>query len=141
MLSRSFISSIKHISLLDPAINREHEDYKPELYRDTGDQKHIPLHDGATPSVFELSPLTRKQLQAVMDVANSLEQVSEAVAYGLKSVTNFSYDGEPIKVEHVTVNGNRRVKSDVLDKLFDPTLFAELGSRILGLNRLDPTKG
>lgn len=141
MLQRSFIQSTKYISSLDPAIDRDHPDFNWEDYRRTGEAKHLPLREGAQATVFELAPLTRKQMARVLGFERVLDQCTEAVACGLRQVSNFIVDGQPLIVEHQGNDGERRVKSSVLDKLFDPVLFGELGTRIMEINRLVPTSG
>lgn len=142
---RSFIRTVRFVSTLDPAIDREHPDIESILaeYRKTGDVSKLPLREGSTPSVFEIAPLSRKQLTRVLGIPGEkyIEQCSEAVACGLRAVTNFVVDGEPVTIETSTVSDEKRVKPAVLDRLFDPLLFAELGTRILELNRLNPTSG
>lgn len=142
---RSFIRTVRFVSTLDPAIDRDHPDLASlvEEYRKTGDVAKLPLREGATPTVFEIAPMSRKQLTRVLGIPSDkyIEQCSEAVAYGLRSVSNFIVDGEQVVIEHATVSDEKRVKPAVLDRIFDPLLFAELGARILELNRLNPTSG
>ena len=70
-----------------------------------------------------------------------MEQMVEAVAYGLRSVTGFEVDGSEVSVERVSSDGCKRADAKTLDALFDPILFGELGSRILEVSQLDPTRG
>lgn len=143
MFARSFLTSVKVASILDPAVNREHEEFESlwQEYRKGNDLTKIPVKEGAKLALFELAPLSRKQLLKVMSMSIPLEQCTEAVAFSLRSVSGFEVNGEPLEISHSNVDGEKRVKPDCLDKLFDPLLFGELGARVLELNRLDPTKG
>lgn len=139
---RSLSATTKYISQFDPALDHGHADFSWDRYRDTGDAAHLPIVPGATPTVFELAPLTASQLARVLASTESqFAHCLEAVAYGLRGASNLR-DGEAsIAIEHHTVSGLRRLRPASLDQIRDPRLVLELGARILELCHLDPTRG
>jgi hypothetical protein len=143
--TRSFTAPIKYVALHDPALDNEHPQATDLAvkYLETFDASVLPLKDGAKLAVFELAHLTRAQATRAMGMPTELEKFTEALAYSLVSVTDF-WRG-PVRVEHATVAGQRRVKGEILDTLFGDNpiegaaLFEELGIQILTGLRLRPT--
>ena len=142
MQPRSLTASLKYVSLHDPGIDAEHPEAEERArkYLETHDISLLPVKEGAKLAVFELAPLGRAESKRVFALSSELDQADEALALSLVSVTDF-WRG-PVKVEHNTVNGLRRVKADILDKLYGDnaaegrSLFIELG--VLALTGLKP---
>jgi hypothetical protein len=147
MQPRSLAASLKYVSLNDPGLDAEHPDAEAlvQKYLETYDASVLPVKEGAKLAVFELEAIGRAKSIAVTSKFAELEKANEAVALSLLSVADF-WRG-PVKVEHTTVNGMRRVKPEVLDALFGdvPTegiaLFNELGAVVVMGLRPRPTKG
>lgn len=143
MILHSLIKSRQHVWSLDPGLDRsdlEAFGAAWKAFHDTGDVATLPIKDGATLAVFILAPLTRRQFTRVFGLAG-LEQVTDAVAYGLQSVSGFQIDGAPVQLERTDTETGRRLTSKSLDAIFDPVLFAELAGRIVEISRIDPTRG
>jgi hypothetical protein len=133
----SFTSTRPHVWSIDPAIDKENPAYDWKEFLDKGDLKYLPAVEGGTLTVFNIKALSRRQFTRVFNI-EGLNQFSEAVAFGLKSVANFRVDGTEVDLRLVKVDGEERVSEDSLNKIFDPMLFAELGLRILEISRLHP---
>jgi hypothetical protein len=155
---RSFVRSIRYISVQDPAIDWDHDAPADETddqralryesamaaYRDDPSPERLPLRPGATPAVFEFAPLSmshrsRLMQMALLDEPRLIEQSIEAVACSLRSVTACTVDGSPITVE---LGKDGRVRQSTLEQLYrllGDAVFVELGARILGDARLGPT--
>lgn len=143
MIVRSTIKARNHVWSQDPGLDRSDEDSFDEKWKQflkDGDVRGLPTKDGAKLTVFELEPLDRKSFMRTLALSG-LEQFNEAVACGLRSVSNFEIDGVPLALERREENGSKRLAQSTLDKIFDPMLFMELGLRLIDLSRLDPTRG
>ena len=146
MQPRSLTAPIRYVSLNDPGLDVDHPEAEAlaTKYLETYDASTLPVKEGAKLAVFELAPLGRAEAKRVFAQTSDLEQADEALALSLVSVSDF-WRG-PIKVEHQTVSGLRRVKPDVLNALFGDNpaegraLFVELGLVALTGLKPRPTK-
>ncbi len=148
MIQRSLIGNVKHVWSDDPGLNKEHPEFDEtwKKFRESvaGDVSVLApvTKEGAKLTVFELRPLSRQRFNAIMGRAFrgmedlTLEDLGLAVAFSLRSVQDYEIDGSPVRVEHHRVNGEDCVKKEVLDKIYDHTLFVELGLRVLTLSRI-----
>jgi hypothetical protein len=156
-IERSLTKSLRYVSIFDPAIDLGPEGDDEESKRArmavadkitayleaaTPDPSTLPVRDGATPAVFELAPLTMRQRARVRQMGDDklYDKAIEAVACALVSVTGYSRNGEPVTVQRKKVNGEERVTTECLERLFDEELFVELGSRIMAMDRLNPMR-
>lgn len=145
MIRRSLLASVKHVWSKDPALDREHADFSPDLFESTGDFKYLPKFAGQELTVFELAPLSRKQREMVAQLGRqdrTVEALREAVAFGLRGWARFIGDeGTEIEPRFHTAGGERRATEWTLDQLYDAGLFAELGARIVEISALNPRSG
>lgn len=145
MISKSLGGIRHHVWSEDCALDKSDPDVFAAAWKaflENGDETALPLLDGGTPAVFDLVPLTRRQFLRVYSGGGSpLEQMTEAVAYGLRAVRGFEVNSRPADVRSVDSDAGKRLDAATLDALFDPMLFAELGARVLEISRLDPTRG
>lgn len=137
MISRTLTGHRAHVWSMDPSIDRDHADYNWEEFLKDGEMKHLPVREGERLTVFRLAPLTRMQMMRVMEM-DGMQRVNEAVAFGLRGADNYTVDGESVVLEFKHQGDERRVHEKSLNRVFDPMLFAELGSRILSISTLDP---
>lgn len=140
-INRSLVGAVRHVYSRDPALDKDHKDYSPALFRDTGDLKHMPPKEGQRVAVFELKPLPRRRLNRITsakpaDGDFTAEQYNEAVAYGLKAVRDFEVDGAPVELHFDGDGADQRLREKSLDAIYKLTLFIELGSRILEISDL-----
>jgi hypothetical protein len=99
--------------------------------------------EGMVPTVFKLAPLSRKQWLHVGQLPGMLSNY-EAVAFSLRSVEGLELNGGPLQIsasDIVEVNGMKRLKSEVVDAIYDPFLFNLMAERVIEISRLDPTRG
>lgn len=142
MIIRSFVHPSKHVWSEDPSLDKQSANYDWAEFLRTGDLKYAPAVEGGKLTVFSVKPLSRKQFTRVFSLPHgSLEQCSEAVAFGLKGIENYQVDGSPVEIKFSKVDGEERVHDEVLNRIFEPLLFIELGLRVMELSRLDPQKG
>lgn len=145
MIRKSLGGVVRHVWSDDPALDKSDPDVfaaKWKAFLADGKVECLPVVEGGAPAVFEIAPLTRRQFLRIYNGGGgALEQMSEAVAYGLRSVKGFEVDGRAPDVEKVDSDVGKRLSAKCLDALFDPLLFAELGARVLEISRLDPTRG
>lgn len=142
MINRPLRSPVLHVWSKDAAIDRSDPIKAGAAYNkfhETGKLEDLTLIPGARPTVFELAPLTRKQLIACGAAPNPAMSDVEAVAWSLRSVRDFTVQGRALLVEHTDIPGiGKRVNEDVLDHLYDIGLFTELATRVERISRLDP---
>lgn len=147
-ISRSLSAPLKFVWLSDPALDHKHQDFV-EKWRafldDGGDVESLPVKEGLKPAVFDVMPLSRQGWLTMQAAGVGLEMALEAVRYGLKQIHNVQVDGVDFKINPETDyerDGNeKRLKSDVLDRLWDPGLFADLGTFIMQKSKLPPPSG
>lgn len=137
MITRTLTGRKSHVWSQDPAIDRDHPSFSWDAFLKDGDLKHLPKVEGQEYTLFEIGPLTRRQMMRVMSLSG-MEQVNEAVAFGLKDVKNYVADGQSVSLEHQNQGDEKRLNQRSLDRIFDPLLFTELGMRIIMLSQLDP---
>ena len=138
MIGTRSIDAVEYIFSRDEALDKAHPDYNWEEYIATCDSKYAPLKEGHTPTVFQVRKLSRKQYVKISALPDE-QKWGEAIAFGLKGIKNFC---RPVQLlmKNVPELGER-LKDDVLDDIFAPELFVELGLRILTLSTLDPKYG
>lgn len=145
MISKSLIGVRKHVWSMDSALDKSDPDQFAAAWTaflEGGEMAVLPLVEGCKPAEFDIAGLTRRQFLHVYNGSGgALENMAEAVAYGVRGVRGFQIDGKPIDFERVKSDSGQRLSVATLDALFDPLLFAELGSRILEISRIDPTRG
>jgi hypothetical protein len=141
LIVRSTLKSWNHVWSQDPALDRDADgfDEKWQSFLKTGDVRGLPVREGEKLAVLEIEPLNRKDYMRVLGMSG-IEQFNEAVACGLRSVTNWEIDGVPLVLERKEDGNTKRLSVPSLDKIFDPYLFTELGLRILDVSRLDPLR-
>jgi hypothetical protein len=145
-IERSYTKTLRYVSVLDPAVDSRDENVerlREYLESASPDIASLPMLGGATPAVFELAPPTMKQRARIRQMGDDkiFDKAIEAVACCLVSVTGYVVNGEPVRVVRHKVSGEERVKAEVLELLFDEQLFVELASRVLSMDRLNPTMG
>lgn len=146
-IERSYTKTLRYVSVLDPAVDSDGDENGERIreYLDsaTPDIAKLPLREGATPAVFELAPPSMKQRARIRQMGDDkiFDKSIEAVACCLVSVSGVTCNGEPVRVVRHKVSGEERVKAEVLEQLFDEQLFVELASRVLSMDRLNPTTG
>mgnify|MGYP001600189261 CR=1 FL=1 len=141
MIRRSFIAEVRHVWSSDEALDKDHPSFDWQAFVKTGDLAHVPAKENAQLAVFHLRPLSRQRFLRVWGSgAEPLQMRHDAVAFGLRRVTGFEVDGRAVELEFQSVDGEERVTPRVLDQLFDPMLFLELGERILELSRISPLR-
>src|SRR3990167_302773 len=95
MLQKKLDSQIEYIASMDGALDKENEAFDWDKYVQSGDTKHIPIKDGATPTVFVIQGLSRDVLGVVVRGFDSssqwerIEAFDAAVKHGLRRVRNF----------------------------------------------------
>jgi hypothetical protein len=143
VLSKSLVGTVKHVWSMDPALDRsDPEKFDPcwDAFLKSGNPDDLApvILDGMQPAVFTLARLSRRAWLMV-SAADGPKASDEAVACSLRDLSGFSCDGEAVRLEFVTdAVGLKRVKASILDRIYDPLLFAELGMRVLQVSRLDP---
>jgi hypothetical protein len=150
MITRSFTGPLPFVWSEDPALDpvclveretqpgkdKEPSDYAAFLK--TNDVTALSVRDGLKLTVFEIKPLTKKQKLQVYAKASTLEQMDEAIAWGLRAVRGNEAFGFPFEVKH---DKQDRVEADVLENLNDEILWLEMGARIMEISRLFPRSG
>lgn len=141
--SRSLTEEFDYIAVSDPALDGDEPEKRArhKEYRETYDRSVLVFKEGATPAVWRLTPLSRTQFLHCFRQVNDLDKYMEAVAFGLRSVSGFLYDGKPVAWKPVKSDLGERVASVALDKIFDPLLVTELGDQILAASSLRPSSG
>jgi len=129
----------------DPAFDRQADGWDAawKKYVESRDPSGLPVKDGLKPCVFHCKPLTMGGFNRMLGEMTQLGQFIEAVRYGLENVDGFEVDGMPLRLDttsHENDGRDRRLKADVMDQLFDPILFAAIGSAIIAESQLDPTR-
>lgn len=146
---RSLTKPLNYVSLFDAAIDHDTKgdgivppDERIAAYVKTLDKAKLMFKPGAVASIFELAPLSMAQQIRIRDMSDEQPNAKarEAVACSLKSVTDFLHDGVPVRVEFAE-GGERRVKPECMEKLYEANLFLELANRILEMGRIRPTNG
>jgi hypothetical protein len=132
--AHSLLQSFTWVWSQDPAVDAESPGFNLDAYLSTGDRAHLPLREGATPTEFTLMPLSRSAYQHVLQSHSEqrvIEALTEALAYGLRSVQNLDDDGKPFAVKRVPDHPRgERATSETIDKLFSAggqALISELG--------------
>ena len=142
MIRHSLIRSSKFVWDQDPGLDKPALEFQEAWKRclETSDVSLlVPVtREGQKLTVFDLEPLTRKEFMRVFAL-EGLERICEAVAYGVKGVANFEIDGSDVRLERD--RDSKRLTAKSLDLIYDPILFATLGSRVMEISQIDPTKG
>lgn len=140
MIRKSLLGIVKHVWRDDPALDKSDPDKFEAAWTAflaDGDAAKLPVKEGQKVAEFDLAPLSRRQFLRVYQGGGSpLEQMAEAVAYGLRALRGFEVDGHAPDLERVESDVGKRLSVKSLDAIFDPVLFAELGSRIVEISRI-----
>ncbi len=141
--SRSLTEDFDYIALSDPALDGTDLEKlgRHREYRESLDRSVLVFKEGCAPATWRLGPLSRSQFLHCFRQLNDLDKYMEAVAFGLRSVSGFTYAGMPVTWKPVKNDLGERVSSAALDKIFDPLLITELGDQILAASSLRPPKG
>lgn len=139
-VKRSLTDPVRHISMFDPALDAEHTSFSPERYMATGNEEHMPLRDGQTPSRFVIRPLSSRQYRRAHAAISKEDRVYTLVAFALVAVEGVTVNGEAVSIKRVTIDGLEMADTASLEKIYDPDLFMELAARVEGMSRLDPTR-
>jgi hypothetical protein len=131
-------SRSKYICRTDPALDETAERFDWAEFWRTGDLAHLPIKPGHRPVIFTLERLGMLAYDTATAVSTDTGKMIATVALGLRHVENHP-DAEFATLKLVKLpDVGERVSQPQLEKLFKPSLFAELGVRILALSELDP---
>lgn len=146
-LTRSLTATHDFVWDKDPALNFQAEGFQTAWAEHVKTGKLDPIrsffHEGTVPSVFKLAPLSRRQWLHVAQMPGIMSDY-ESVAFSLRSVEGLEINGGPLQIttaDVVEVNGMKRLKSEVIDLIYDPFLFRLIAERVIEISRLDPTRG
>jgi hypothetical protein len=146
MISRSLLASFKHVWDKDGALDTANPIYDHAEFVKTGDLKYVPVKEGERLTIFELAPLSRVQFQRVLGLrvqGDAIDAAALALAYGLRGVQNLhDENGNEVTVKRQTDDlGELRASKATLDAIYDMTLIAQLGTRIINESTLRPKNG
>jgi hypothetical protein len=131
-------SRSKYICRTDPALDETAERFDWAEFWRTGDLAFLPIKPGHRPVIFTLERLGMLAYDQAFSASTDTGKMINTVALGLRHI-----DGHPdaefatLKLVKVPDVGER-VSLPQLEKLFKPSLFVELGLRIIALSELDP---
>ena len=130
----------------DPAFDRESPDWTEawKVYTESRVPDALPCKPGLKPTVFRCKPLTMNSYNRMLGEMTELGRCIEAVRYGLRKVEGFEVDGLGLVFDSTCFEKDgrdERVKADVLEKIFDPQVFATIGLAVIEESTLDPTRG
>lgn len=137
MITKALTARRAHVWSQDPALDDQLPGHDWGKFLLTSELSHLGIREGERPTVFQLQPLTRAQMIRVMNL-EGMDRINAAVAYGLRAVDGFSCDGQPVELEMRGKGDDERVSERSLDRIFDPLLFAELGTRIIDISQIHP---
>lgn len=135
LLDPSLQNEFTHISMNDSALDRDADGFQDawEAFLETG--KLPPMKPGDEPTVFRLKPITDAELSA--KIKGKLDSIGtawavETACYSLVAVENVrDKDGNPFRLEHVMVDGFKKVCKEH-QNLLGEQLLSELGQRCIG---------
>src|SRR5688572_3826145 len=113
--ARSLIAGTSYILSDDPALDPDASKHD-QFMKDFDADKHLVLKEGCTPARWRLASLSRAQFLRVWSQSSPAERCYEAIAYGLREVSDFSVDGQPLRIETRKADLGRRLTDDCLDK-------------------------
>lgn len=135
LIDPSLQGAFTHISVSDPALDRDAEDFaaKWEQYLETGSMP--PIKNGEQPTVFRLEPIKDAELDAKVRGkidATGIAWAVEVASYSLVAIDNLrDAEGKKFVLEHETVDGFRKVKREHRN-LLGRELLSELGLVCIG---------
>lgn len=138
MIIRTFVGRNNYVWSKDPSLDRDNPAFNWPEFERTSSLEHAPAKEGCKLTVFEITPLSRKLFMRVFSMGASLDQMNEAIAYGLKGLRDYQSEGRPVELKTTKADGEERLTAETLDRLFEPMLWVELGKRILELSQLHP---
>jgi hypothetical protein len=134
-------SRSKYICRTDPALDTTAKSFDWEAFWRTGDLSHLPCKPGHKPVVYTIERLGMLAYDQALSPSTDTGKMINTVALGLRHI-----DSHPdvmlatLKLVKVPDVGERVIQEQ-LELLFKPSLFAELGLRILAVTELDPLPG
>lgn len=135
LLDPNLQGEFTHISVADPALDRDAEDFesKWEQYMETGSMP--PLKDGEEPTVFKLKPIEDAELDAKIRGkidGTGIAWAVETACYSLKAIDNLrDHNGKKFELKFESVDGFRKVCREHRN-LLGRELLAELGLVCIG---------
>lgn len=133
----SSVQTYTHYYSGDPAFDKDHEDYAPDKFEETGDLKFLPRKPGGPePTAFTLKPLSQKErfwIQ-VKSEEGSLMLLYWAVALAVQDVKPLLIDGEPHRVSRIKEGSVSRLcdfDMEILVSVDEGGLVGELAKRVL----------
>lgn len=145
MIQKKLLRKFQVVWDQDPAFDRQADGWDAawKKYVESRDPSGLPVKDGLKPCIFHCKPLTMNGYGRLLSEPTKLGQCVEAVRYGLDKVDGFEVDGLPMAFDTTSFEQDgkdKRLKSDVLEQLFDPLIFLSVGSAIIDESQLDPTR-
>ena len=154
-IQRSLVGRALHVWTADPALDKRHPAFLEKWRafvkaKDAATLAEVPLVSGEKPTVFEVEGLSRDSFLRIESLVGRGVTNDEAVAFGLRAISPlgapFTHHGAPVVIsptdlKEVPGTRDKHLVADVLDKLFDPGLFAELAEVIVEISRPDPMRG
>lgn len=147
MIRRSLLTAkIRAVWSKDPALDHAHPGFVEawKVYEKMADPKDLPLKDGEKLTIFDCNPLTREDWLRTQGL-NSRELADVVIAYTLQRVENYEGpDGRPFEIgkdDRTTDGAGSHVKREVLNLLYDPSIWDDVASMVLDHSRLNPTRG
>ena len=132
---------LRHAYPKDPALDRDNPAFDWDSFWKTGDAKHVPIREGCEATWFVCRRLTPAQFRRVMTEASDFDKFYQAIAYGLVAVEHFrGADGSDVTLRHKRTDLGERLTEESLSAIFAVEVFREIGSRIITLSTLDPTR-
>lgn len=145
MLALRTTNEADFIMLEDSALDKEADGFQESYleFFETGNRAALKLLDGCTPTVFRVKRLSQKAFEHVMRQTHVVDQMREAVAFGLVSVTDWLAPGQMvIGREKSEIAGEQRIDKATMAKFFECwDLVKEVGTRVLSFQTLPPSKG
>jgi hypothetical protein len=131
-------SRSKYICRTDPALDITAERFDWAEFWRTGDLACLPIKAGHRPVIFTLERLGMLAYDHALAAPTGTGKMINTVALGLRHIEGHP-DGLLATLKLIKVpDVGERVNQEQLERLFKPSLFAELGERILALSELDP---
>jgi hypothetical protein len=145
LLALRTTDTAEFISLKDSALDKDADGFDAGYldFYESGNRSALKLVDGGVPTIFQVKRLSRRAFEHCMRQTSAVDQVREALAFGLVSVTDWFAPGEmKLGRKKSDVGGEQRLDDATMDKFFEYfDIVKELGDRILTLSTVPPSKG
>lgn len=145
--ARTLVGECSYIYLGDPSLDHDVDGFadKYRLYRETGDEKHLPLKPGDEPTRFKLRLLSRAEFRYVQDqiaarrgYLGALRLAASMALVGLGGLRD--EDGKELKGDRFpNADGFQVLPHDVLEKLDRVEgLLDSIGATVMERSSLTP---